>query len=56
MNGARASVAVRMYNVGFGDCFLLTIPMADGVRRILIDCGTHLSGQGPRPIKQVAAS
>lgn len=29
---------VRMYNVGFGDCFLLTLP---NDRRMLIDCGTH---------------
>ena len=29
-----------MYNVGFGDCFLVTIPGADGNRRILFDCGS----------------
>lgn len=34
-------VVVRMYNVGFGDCFLLTLPTAPGPRRMLIDCGTH---------------
>jgi len=33
-------VSVRMYNVGFGDCFLVTIPVADGTRRILFDCGS----------------
>ncbi len=30
-------VSVRMYNVGFGDCFLVTITGADGNRRILFD-------------------
>jgi beta-lactamase superfamily II metal-dependent hydrolase len=37
-----------MYNVGFGDCFLVTLPTTDGPRRILIDCGTHPSSTGPR--------
>jgi beta-lactamase superfamily II metal-dependent hydrolase len=37
-----------MYNVGFGDCFLLTLPTTDGqgARRILVDCGTHPSSTG----------
>ncbi len=35
-------VAVRMYNTGFGDCFLLAFPGKDGsVRYVLIDCGVH---------------
>ena len=38
---------IRMYNVGFGDCFLLTIPTSEGPRRILIDCGTHPASKGP---------
>jgi beta-lactamase superfamily II metal-dependent hydrolase len=43
------SINVRMYNVGFGDCFLLTIPAADRSRKILIDCGKHkLSSTGPK--------
>lgn len=37
-------VTVRMYHVGFGDAFLLTIPAADRPRRVLIDCGVHSSG------------
>jgi beta-lactamase superfamily II metal-dependent hydrolase len=41
-----ASVSVRMYNVGFGDCFLLSVPDGEAVRRILIDCGTHPSSTG----------
>lgn len=35
-------VTVRMYNTGFGDCFLLAFPAEDeGVRYVLIDCGVH---------------
>jgi hypothetical protein len=35
------SVRVRAYNVGFGDCFLLSIGYAAGdARHVLIDCGT----------------
>jgi glyoxylase-like metal-dependent hydrolase (beta-lactamase superfamily II) len=39
------SVHVRMYNVGFGDCFLLTFPGVGGGRgpRVLIDCGSIAS-------------
>jgi beta-lactamase superfamily II metal-dependent hydrolase len=39
-----------MYNMGFGDCFLLTLPSAQGRPRcILIDCGKHkLSTKGPK--------
>ena len=34
-----------MYRVGFGDCFLLTLPVAGGgVKHILIDCGVHPGG------------
>jgi hypothetical protein len=35
-----------MYNVGFGDCFLLRIPTPDGERRMLVDCGYHSQGKG----------
>ncbi|WP_299615565.1 hypothetical protein [uncultured Tateyamaria sp.] len=33
-------VTIRMYRMGFGDCFLLSIPHEDGARRVLIDCGS----------------
>ena len=34
-------VTVSMYNVGFGDCFLLRFPADDGrERKVLIDCGS----------------
>ena len=37
---------VRMYNVGFGDCFLLTFPYAAGDRHVLIDFGSHPKAKG----------
>src|SRR5438552_1242263 len=39
-------IQMRMYNVGFGDCFLLRIPTAEGERRMLVDCGYHSQGKG----------
>lgn len=51
--GAQNEIVVRMYNVGFGDAFLVTIPTSGGPRRILFDCGSI--AQGPKPIKDVAA-
>jgi beta-lactamase superfamily II metal-dependent hydrolase len=30
---------IRMYRVGFGDFFLMTVPSPDGPQHILIDCG-----------------
>jgi beta-lactamase superfamily II metal-dependent hydrolase len=45
------AVRIRMYNVGFGDCFLVTIPGSDRERRILIDCGSVSAG--PRPLSEV---
>lgn len=35
------SIRVRMYRVGFGDFFLLTVPTTSGPQHILIDCGVH---------------
>jgi beta-lactamase superfamily II metal-dependent hydrolase len=37
------TVLVRMYNVGFGDCFLLVLP---DKRTILVDAGFHSQGKG----------
>jgi beta-lactamase superfamily II metal-dependent hydrolase len=37
------TIRVRMYNVGFGDCFLLTLP---GKRTVLVDAGFHAQGKG----------
>jgi beta-lactamase superfamily II metal-dependent hydrolase len=47
------SVKIRMYNVGFGDAFMLTFPGQPRPRRVLIDCGSHSFGPGPRPMKDV---
>ena len=44
--GAEGPLLVRMYRVGFGDFFLVTVPTADGPRFILIDCGVHLGDLG----------
>ena len=44
------TIRVRMYRVGFGDCFLLSLPVADADangdthRHVLIDCGVHFKG------------
>jgi len=46
-------VTVRMYNVGFGDCFLLTFPAPDRPRKVLIDCGVHAAGPGPAKMSEV---
>jgi len=35
------NIRVRMYRVGFGDFFLLTVPGKNGPAHILIDCGVH---------------
>ena len=35
-----ASVRIRTYQVGFGDCFLVTFRYADGDRHLLIDFGS----------------
>ena len=48
------AVTVRMYNVGFGDAFLLAFP-GSPPRKVLVDCGSHRAGPGPEPIADVAA-
>ncbi len=37
-------IAIRMYNVGFGDAFLLLLPSPDGPKKVLIDCGSLARG------------
>src|SRR5687767_4015868 len=37
------TVVVRMYNVGFGDCFLLMLPEK---QTVLVDAGFHSQGKG----------
>ncbi|HEY6045595.1 MAG TPA: hypothetical protein VIU65_03275, partial [Pyrinomonadaceae bacterium] len=41
------TIRVRMYRVGFGDCFLVSLPVAnngDQHAHILVDCGVHARG------------
>jgi beta-lactamase superfamily II metal-dependent hydrolase len=45
-------VTIRMYNVGFGDCFLMTVSTTDGDKRILFDCGSMAKGN--KSIEDVA--
>src|SRR5437879_7373414 len=35
----KGELRIRMYRVGFGDFFLVTVPADDGPQHILIDCG-----------------
>lgn len=41
-----SQIEIRMYNVGFGDSFLVRMPTEEGERRILVDCGFHSQGKG----------
>lgn len=45
------TVTVRMYNVGFGDSFLVTVNRENATWRMLIDCGVHNQGNA-RPIRE----
>jgi beta-lactamase superfamily II metal-dependent hydrolase len=45
---APGRVRIRMYNVGFGDAFLIIVPAEDRPRKILVDCGVHASGTNRR--------
>jgi len=38
------TVRIRMYNVGFGDAFLIFVPSGTGTGKILVDCGSISSG------------
>src|SRR2546429_7195422 len=40
------TIRIRMYRVGFGDCFLVSLPLTGdaGFRHILVDCGVHGKG------------
>jgi beta-lactamase superfamily II metal-dependent hydrolase len=44
--GDTTGLRVRMYRVGFGDFFLVTVPTATGPKHILIDCGVHAGNIG----------
>lgn len=38
-------VVVSMYNVGFGDCFLMRVPAPERELKVLIDCGSIKGGE-----------
>jgi len=44
--GSASGLKVRMYRVGFGDFFLITVPTGEGKRYILIDCGVFKGTSG----------
>lgn len=46
------AVSVRMYNVGFGDAFLVTVPSEERTCRLLFDCGSIAAAPG-RAIQDV---
>jgi hypothetical protein len=45
------TIRIRMYRIGFGDCFLVSLPVpnsdpnADTHRHVLVDCGVHAKGK-----------
>jgi beta-lactamase superfamily II metal-dependent hydrolase len=40
------NIRIRMYRIGFGDFFLMTVPGKNGPAHILIDCGVHAKPLG----------
>ena len=42
-----SNLTIRAYNVGFGDCFLLTFHYPEFDRRILIDYGSTAAPRAP---------
>ncbi len=51
-----SSVTIRMYNVGFGDCFLLAFHYATGDRHMLVDFGSAAAPKnGPKNYMERAA-
>lgn len=52
---AEETIRVRMYAVGFGDCFLIGFPAPDGRERlVLVDCGVHTASErGASIVKDV---
>jgi len=48
---AADAILVRMYDVGFGDCFFVKIKIADTVTKMLFDCGSIKADA--RPIDEV---
>jgi beta-lactamase superfamily II metal-dependent hydrolase len=51
MTTTKTQVTVRMYNVGFGDAFVVTVRRGDNRFKMLVDCGVHAQGQA-RPLAE----
>jgi beta-lactamase superfamily II metal-dependent hydrolase len=51
--GGASGLKVRMYRVGFGDFFLVTVPTSAGDRFILIDCGVFKGTSGTGDIGSI---
>lgn len=49
----RKGLKVRMYRVGFGDFFLVTVPTSKGDQYILIDCGVFKGKSGTGDIGSI---
>jgi beta-lactamase superfamily II metal-dependent hydrolase len=47
---------IRMYRVGFGDFFLVTVPSPDGPQHILIDCGVTKGKTGKGDIHTIKSA
>src|SRR5689334_22234602 len=41
------TVEIRMYDMGFGDAFRVTVKKDGATWRMLIDCGSHSHNTGP---------
>lgn len=51
--GSSSGLKVRMYRVGFGDFFLVTVPTSAGDQYILIDCGVFKGTSGTGDIGSI---
>jgi beta-lactamase superfamily II metal-dependent hydrolase len=54
--GPLRSLRVRMYRVGFGDFFLVSVPSKGGPQHILIDCGVTRGKTGNGDIASIKAA
>lgn len=52
-SGSASGLKVRMYRVGFGDFFLVTVPTSAGDRYIVIDCGVFKGTSGTGDIGSI---
>jgi beta-lactamase superfamily II metal-dependent hydrolase len=43
-SASKELIRIRMYRVGFGDCFLVTFPGTAREHHVLVDCGVHPRG------------